>query len=414
MKEWGIKNKIFTISVDNASNNDLAIKLLKETFLKSKRLLLGGALFHVRCAAHILNLIVQDGLHKFEYIIEDVKESVRYINASEARLKKFAEILQQMQIRVRKLIIDCPTCWNSTYDILVAAMKVKDAFPIFAQREVRFLNCPTPDDWIKVEKVLKILEVFYEATHIISGSEYPTSNKFLAVIWRVKEVLNEGAIASDDFIQETVTPMKEKFDKYWGECNLLMAIAAVLDPRFKMKLIEFSFPLIYQREEVDANLAKVKKKLNELYCEYKAMVQSDQTSHSMTDQHPSASGSSGSLGGSSSNVSTQLSGLSRFNQFIKSAETIQPIKSELDVYLEDGVYIIDENAAAHYDALGWWKANELKYRVLSKMAIDILAIPMSTVASESTFSTSGRVLDPYHSKLSVETMQVLICGGDWV
>jgi len=39
---------------------------------------------------------------------------------------------------------------------------------------------------------------------------------------------------------------------------------------------------------------------------------------------------------------------------------------------------------------------------------------VSTVASESTFSTGARVLDPYHSSLSYQKVEVLICTQDWL
>lgn len=92
---------------------------------------MGGKLFHVRCVAHILNLVVQDGLTEIKPMIDDIKESFRFINHSEGRLKKFSEIVQSLGVSVRKLIIDCRTRWNSTYEMLVVALKVKDAFPIF-------------------------------------------------------------------------------------------------------------------------------------------------------------------------------------------------------------------------------------------------------------------------------------------
>nr|GMC66530.1 zinc finger BED domain-containing protein RICESLEEPER 2-like [Ipomoea batatas] len=75
-KDWGIEHKIFTISVDNASNNDVAFRIAKETFSRSHKLPLGGKLFHVRCTAHILNLVVQDGLSTIKTVVDDVRNSV--------------------------------------------------------------------------------------------------------------------------------------------------------------------------------------------------------------------------------------------------------------------------------------------------------------------------------------------------
>ena len=54
------------------------------------------------------------------------------------------------------------------------------------------------------------------------------------------------------------------------------------------------------------------------------------------------------------------------------------------------------------------------YPDLATMARDILAMPVTTVALESTFSASGRVLDQYRSSLKPETVQALICTRDWL
>lgn len=48
------------------------------------------------------------------------------------------------------------------------------------------------------------------------------------------------------------------------------------------------------------------------------------------------------------------------------------------------------------------------------MAKDILAIPITTVASESSFNSGGRVIDPHRASLKIETIQMLLCGYDWV
>ena len=94
------------------------------------------------------------------------------------------------------------------------------------------------------------------------------------------------------------------------------------------------------------------------------------------------------------------------------------MKTDLDIYLEEDVFISEsengDDSDANFDALVWWKSNALKYRILSKMARDLLAVPISTVASESSFSAGGRVIEPHRASLSTDTVQMLLCGSDWV
>lgn len=123
LKEWDIENKVFTVSVDNALANDSCIDIMKDTFSLTKRLICGGKLFHVRCCAHILNIMVQHGLKQVKTIVKNVHDIVDYLNGSEHRLKKFAELVQQFNLKERRLVLECKTRWNSTYDMLVCALK---------------------------------------------------------------------------------------------------------------------------------------------------------------------------------------------------------------------------------------------------------------------------------------------------
>ena len=205
---------MFTISVDNASSNDVAITILKDIFSRNKKLICGGKLFHVRCCAHILNLIVQDGFSGIKDVIKDVHESVRFINQNEARLNSFSDIVQQLQLPDRKLILDCKTRWNSTFEMLSTTIKFKEVFPRFKDWEPHYECCPNVKDWEKVEKICEILEVFNSIIKIISGSDIQLQIFFLNEVYRVKVLLDKKVNDENEFIQAMVAEMKSKFDKY--------------------------------------------------------------------------------------------------------------------------------------------------------------------------------------------------------
>lgn len=84
-------------------------------------------------------------------------------------------------------------------------------------------------------------------------------------------------------------------------------------------------------------------------------------------------------------------------------------KSELDMYLEEGF-----KPKTKIDVLDYWKVNVGRFPKLARMARDILSIPITTVASESTFSIGGRILQKYRSCLLPNTVQALICTRNWL
>lgn len=86
-------------------------------------------------------------------------------------------------------------------------------------------------------------------------------------------------------------------------------------------------------------------------------------------------------------------------------------KNDVEKYLSDEPI---NPMISSFDILIWWKENSNRYKTLSLIAKDILAIPVSTVASEAAFSTSGRILDPFRSSLSPKMLEVLVCTQSWL
>ena len=70
---------------------------------------------HMRCCAHILNLIVQSGLKSIHESIAKVRNVVGYVRASPARFEKFQECVEDEKIKAKFLLrLNVPTRWNST------------------------------------------------------------------------------------------------------------------------------------------------------------------------------------------------------------------------------------------------------------------------------------------------------------
>ncbi|OMP08157.1 putative Zinc finger, BED-type [Corchorus olitorius] len=117
-------------------------------------------------------------------------------------------------------------------------------------------------------------------------------------------------------------------------------------------------------------------------------------------------------GTSGGNVKSHKSGMSEILTYVKTLYSGPPQESDLDAYLLEACFI-HPGDPDQFDALEWWKANSLRFRILSQMARDILVIPITTVASEAAFSAGSRVIDTYRASLAPKTVQALLCGGDW-
>lgn len=86
-------------------------------------------------------------------------------------------------------------------------------------------------------------------------------------------------------------------------------------------------------------------------------------------------------------------------------------KTELDRYLDDD---LEDLNTKNFKVLDWWKVAGTRYPTLRRIARDIFAIPVTTVASESAFSTSGRVLSEHRSRLTSKMLEALMCSQDWL
>ena len=133
-----------------------------------------------------------------------------------------------------------------------------------------------------------------------------------------------------------------------------------MDPKYKLKLIEYYFQKIYGDESF-FEIERIRQYCYDLLKEY---------------QHSNGSGDSTSH---VNVVSESQDDLSDYDLFISQQKELSNVNvtSELDHYLGEEVL----SRVPNFDILSWWKSSGLKYPTLQSIARDVLAIPISTVAS---------------------------------
>lgn len=162
LQDWGIE-RLFAITVDNASTNDVAVNYVTMQLLgwrNDDAIVLAGQYMHVRCCAHILNLIVVSGLNELHASVAAIRNAVKYVRSSTTRLQAFKQCAQQVKCPNGTVVLDCPTRWNSTYLMLMTALKFQAAFDRMAEvdkpyeayflekeNNVKRVGPPGPEDW---------------------------------------------------------------------------------------------------------------------------------------------------------------------------------------------------------------------------------------------------------------------------
>ncbi|XP_076881755.1 zinc finger BED domain-containing protein RICESLEEPER 2-like [Bidens hawaiensis] len=401
--EWGIEKKIFSVTLDNASSNDAFIRLLREQLNTKSPLVYKGAFFHLRCCAHILNLIVQDGLKGIDDCVYKVRESIKYVKGSQQRREKFLECVELCSIKKQKgLRQDVVTRWNSTFLMLDGALYYRRAFSHLELSDSNYKECPVALEWDRIENICSFLEVFYEVTNVFSGTKYPTANLYYPHVFLAYLTLYDGMNSEDGYIKNMANLMMGKFQKYWSDFSLTLAIAVVLDPRYKLHFIDWSYSKVYGDQS--SEYTHVDQLLHSTFHEYAIANVGENTRDESTPASDASQGAKDTSGVSTYGVSARLKDFDKFQS--KDFTTNQ--KSELQLYLKESR--VDRNS--ELDVLAFWKPNELRYPILARMARDFLTIPVSTVASESTFSASGRVITEHRSSLNKATVEALVCTKD--
>ena len=90
--------------VDNCTANDAMIVMLLDEF-ESKSLILFDAFLHMRCVAHILKLIVKDGLDVIDCAVQRIQKCVAFWTLSPERIEKFMHTCRSFGLNSFKMFL---------------------------------------------------------------------------------------------------------------------------------------------------------------------------------------------------------------------------------------------------------------------------------------------------------------------
>jgi hypothetical protein len=210
-----------------------------------------------------------------------VRETVKYVKGSTLRKEKVRFYANQVNAPNISLVSDTPTGWNSTYIMLETTQKFREAFNGMQERDVAYNLAPSDDDWNNVSIVRQCLKVFYDVTKRVSGTKYRTTSLYFNDFCGIYLLLRKWEHNENNFVAEMAKPVLEKFEKYWRIANKLLTFATILDPRYKLKSIEYYYRLIYGEFLSEVKIEGVKKSFGELFDEY-----ASQAKHSSPTVNP--------------------------------------------------------------------------------------------------------------------------------
>ncbi|CAA0820254.1 Unknown protein [Striga hermonthica] len=174
--KWFVEKKMFALTLDNASNNLVAVTDIIEDFKLNGNgsLVCDGIFFHIRCACHILNLVAKDGMAVISKQLEKIKALVLAVKGSPLQWEELMKCAAQCGLDTSKGIkLDVSTRWNSTYMMLRDALYYKPAFirlKIANRRKYEKIS-PSDTDWGMAATIFQCLEIFYDLTALLSGRQ---------------------------------------------------------------------------------------------------------------------------------------------------------------------------------------------------------------------------------------------------
>lgn len=175
MVKWGIEKKVKVITVDNASNMDIAIQV-------------SGAELKLGCFAPTLNLASNKTLNgpSLSKVLGKVRSVVTFFHKSNIATELLKVKQERLNLPTHRLIMDCKTRWNSTYSMLERFLEQRPAIlATLLDGNVKRLNqkgkivAGMLDSEIQRCEFVEVMKIMMTATVALCEEKSPTAGLIL-------------------------------------------------------------------------------------------------------------------------------------------------------------------------------------------------------------------------------------------
>lgn len=415
---WNFKNPISV--TDNAANERKAFDLLKWT--------------RVGCFGHRINLVVRNAMAipEVSKIVGKGRKLVTFFHQSSSAtdILMAKQELISPELNGHKLINDVCTRWNSTFSMLERLLELCPAImaTVGDCRLSKQASCTLQnyvysfEEQAVVEKLVKVLEPFKDATNSLSGDKFPTLHKVIPVLVKLERVLER---APDD--SQLLLKVKDKLSTELADRTQdkeILFVACMLNPATKSLsflseeeqcyghdlLLQYALQMKVKLEPNQQNTSVASEAaqpplppLPDLNINNNVVTPSTSSTSNQVKNQPSET--SDSQGPSPAKKRTM--GLDDWLQdVVCTGVSRQPtqdlIRQEVARYL--AIQLEDSNMSV----LEWWAKHGQEYPRLSSLAKKYLCVPASSVPAERVFSLAGQIVSKKRARLDPENVDTLI------
>ena len=278
--------------------------------------------------------------------------------------------------------LDVITRWNSTYIMIKESLAAKNIIELVMHNDefkTDFENVfVTPEDFCQLPAVAEFLATPAKISTFLGGDVgYCTISRAIAANKLLMDHCQKFLSHENKLITEAAKKIMEQKADYGAFIHSTPAkIAQFVDPRSRPAMDSLDFTLL-------------KSQINNLLDDYSNIPGSQEQVGDVTEEAPAKD-------------NDELMWLAAYP-----GGTQAPALGEVERF------VISAVADLKCDIIEWWASRQADFPNLSRLALDYLAIPASSVPAERANSAAGRAFND-RARLHSSTFRAGICSKSWI